>query len=101
VMATQPNSPYAPDMVNEMVSLGASPRGVQSLILAGKVRALRQGRFAVAGEDLRAVALDVLRHRVLVNFHGLSDGVTPDEVVSEVIRRVPTVDGTATRATSP
>jgi len=95
VMATQPNSPYAPDLVNETVSLGASPRGVQSLILAGKVRALRQGRFAVAGEDLRAVAMDVLRHRVLVNFHGMSDGITPDDVVSEVIRQVPSIGDTA------
>jgi len=95
VMATQPNSPYAPALVNDMVSLGASPRGVQSLILAGKVRALRQGRFAVAGEDLRAVAPDVLRHRVLVNFHGLSDGVTPDDVVGEAIRQVSAIGDTA------
>ena len=99
VMATQPNSPYSPKLVNEMVSLGASPRGVQSLILAGKVRALREGRFAVAGEDLRAVALNVLRHRVLVNFHGLSDGVTPDDVVREVIRQVPAV-GETTKSTA-
>lgn len=99
VMATQPNSPYSPSMVNEMVSLGASPRGIQSLILAGKVRALRQGRFAVAGEDLRAVAMDVLRHRVLVNFHALSDGITSDDVVSEVIRKVPSV-GDATKSTT-
>jgi MoxR-like ATPase len=88
VMGTQPGSPYCPSMVNEVVSLGASPRGVQSLILAGKVRALREGRFAVAGEDLRAVAPDVLRHRVLVNFQGLSEGVTPDVVVEEVLKHV-------------
>ena len=86
VMATQPGSPHAPSMVNEIVSLGASPRGVQSLILAGKVRAILQGRFAVAGEDLKAVAADVLRHRVLVNFQGLSDGITPDDVVTEVLK---------------
>jgi MoxR-like ATPase len=101
VMATQPHSDYAPGVVNEMVALGASPRGVQSLILAGKVRALRQGRFAVAGEDLRAVALDVLRHRVLVNFHGLSEGITPDDVVGEVIRQVPSIGETATITASP
>ena len=75
-------------MVNEIVSLGASPRGVQALILAGKVRALREGRFAVAGEDLRAVAPDVLRHRVLVNFQGLSEGINPDNVVTEVLKHV-------------
>ena len=88
VMGTQPGSPYCPSMVNEIVSLGASPRGVQALILAGKVRALREGRFAVAGEDLRAVAVDVLRHRVLVNFQGLSEGVSPDNVVEEVLKHV-------------
>lgn len=86
VMATQPGNKYSSSMVNDVVALGASPRGVQSLILAGKVRALREGRFAVAGEDLRAVAPDVLRHRVLVNFQGMSDGVTPDDVVQEVLK---------------
>ena len=86
VMATQPGTQYASGMVNEMVALGASPRGVQSLILAGKVRSLLQGRFAVAAEDIKAVAPDVLRHRVLVNFQGMSDGVTSDDVVTEVLK---------------
>ncbi|MCG8649762.1 MAG: MoxR family ATPase, partial [Pirellulales bacterium] len=93
VMATQPGNQYAPSIVNEMVSLGASPRGVQSLILAGKVRALLSGRYAVAGEDLRAVAHDVLRHRVLVNFQGLSEGIEPDQVITEVLQHVPSVAG--------
>ena len=86
VMATQPGNQYTPAMVGELVSLGASPRGVQSLILAGKVRALLEGRFAVAGEDLKAVAPDVLRHRILVNFQGLSDGITSDDVITEVLK---------------
>ena len=86
VMATQPGNDYTPAMVSELVSLGASPRGVQALILAGKVRALLEGRFAVAGEDLKAVAPDVLRHRILVNFQGISDGVTTDDIVAEVLK---------------
>ncbi len=86
VMATQPGNEYTPSMVNEVVSLGASPRGVQSLIIGGKVRALLGGRLAVAGEDLKAVAPDVLRHRILVNFQGMSDGITPDDVVQEVLK---------------
>lgn len=86
VMATQPGNQYTRPIVEEAVSLGASPRGVQSLILAGKVRALLEGRFAVAVEDLKAVAMDVLRHRILVNFHGMSDGITSDDVVREVIQ---------------
>lgn len=85
VMATQPGNQYSSKLVEEVVSLGASPRGVQSLILAGKVRALLEGRFAVATEDLKAVAADVLRHRILINFQGMSDGVTPDDIVKEVV----------------
>lgn len=86
VMATQPGNEYTPAMVGELVSLGASPRGVQSLILAGKVRALLEGRFAVSGEDLKAVAPDVLRHRILVNFQGMSDGITSDNIITEVLK---------------
>ena len=86
VMATQPGNEHTAPMVNEVVALGASPRGVQALILAGKVRALLEGRFAVATEDLKAVAHDVLRHRVLVNFQGMSEGVTSDEVIAEVLK---------------
>ena len=86
VMATQPGNEYSASMVNEVVALGASPRGVQALILAGKVRALLEGRYAVATEDLKAVAFDVLRHRVLVNFQGMSDGITSDDVITEVLR---------------
>lgn len=94
VMATQPGSPYAPEIVNQVVALGASPRGVQALILAGKVKALLAGRFAVAGEDLRAVALDVLRHRVLINFQGMSEGITADEIVRQVLQHVPPTGST-------
>ncbi|MEC8556044.1 MAG: MoxR family ATPase [Planctomycetota bacterium] len=86
VMGTQPGTEYAGKLVNEVVALGASPRGVQSLILAGKVRALLEGRFAVAVEDLKAVAADVLRHRVLINFQGMSDGVTTEDIVAEVVK---------------
>jgi MoxR-like ATPase len=89
VMATQPGSEYAPKLVNENVALGSSPRGAQALLLGAKVRALLAGRFAVAVEDVRAVANDALRHRVLVNFRGSSEGVTPDHVVKAVLAAVP------------
>jgi MoxR-like ATPase len=88
VMGTQPGSDYAPKLVNDNVALGSSPRGAQALLLGGKVRALLAGRFAVAAEDVRACAHDVLRHRVLVNFHGQSDGITPDRVVDAVLAHV-------------
>ena len=88
VMGTQPGSGYAPALVNENVALGSSPRGAQALLLGAKVRALLAGRFAVAAEDVRGCAHDVLRHRVLVNFHGTSDGVTTDKVVDAVLAHV-------------
>jgi MoxR-like ATPase len=89
VMATQPGSEYSPGLVNDFVSMGSSPRGAQSLLLAGKVQALLDERFAVSCEDVKAVATPALRHRVLINFHGQSEGITPDQVVAAVLDHVP------------
>ena len=89
VMATQPQSEYAPGIVNQFVTLGSSPRGAQALLLGGKVRALLAGRYAVACEDLSAIAKQVLRHRVLLGFQGRAEGITPDAVVDEVLQAVP------------
>jgi MoxR-like ATPase len=89
VMATQPGSPYAPEKVNACVALGSSPRGAQALLLAAKVKALVRGRFAVSVEDIREIALPVLRHRVLINFHGQSENVTDEAIVREVLAKVP------------
>ncbi len=88
VMGTQPGSPYAPKKVNEYVALGASPRGAQSLLLAAKVRALVAGRFAVSIDDIKHLALPVLRHRLLINFHGQSDRVTDADIVAAVLAAV-------------
>ncbi|MEO6222844.1 MAG: MoxR family ATPase [Vicinamibacterales bacterium] len=88
VMGTQPGSPYAPKQVNEYVALGSSPRGAQSLLLAAKVRALVSGRFAVSVDDVKHVALAVLRHRLLINFHGQSDRVSDKDIVSAVLAAV-------------
>ena len=97
VMATQPGSPYAPAGVNEYVTLGASPRGAQALLLVGKVKALLDGRFAVSLADLNAAAPAVLRHRVMVNFHALSNGITTDTLVDEIVAALSTTaDATAT-----
>jgi len=88
VMATQPGSEYAPAQVNEFVSLGSSPRGAQSLLLGGKVRALLAGRFAVSCDDVRDVAVAALRHRVMVNFHGIAEGITADRLIKTVLAEV-------------
>jgi len=88
VMATQPGSPHAPAAINNAVMLGASPRGAQALMLLGKVRALLGGRFAVSCEDIRDVALPVLRHRVLLSFEGQSERVDPDDLIKAAITSV-------------
>jgi MoxR-like ATPase len=90
VMATQPGRDSSPAMVNENVALGASPRGAQALLLAAKVAALLDGRYAVSTEDVRKVAPACLRHRVMINFHGMAEGFTADQVVGAVLDAVPT-----------
>ena len=88
VVATQPGNALAPSIVNESVALGSSPRGAQGLILGAKVKALLSGRFAVATDDIRSVAHDVLRHRVLVNFAGQADGITADNVIDSILENI-------------
>lgn len=88
VMATQPRSPHAPEIVNRCIELGASPRGVQSLVLMGKVRALIDGRFAVSCQDIRDVAIGVLRHRLILNFEARADRITADELLVKVLGSV-------------
>jgi MoxR-like ATPase len=88
VMATQPNSAHAPAAVNNAVALGSSPRGAQGLLLIGKVRALIGGRFAVSCQDIRDVALPVLRHRILLSFEGQSERVSPDDLIKAAISSV-------------
>jgi len=96
VVATQPGNPLAPEIVNHNVALGSSPRGAQGLILAGKVNALRAGRYAVATADVRAAAHTVLRHRILINFHGQAEGITSDHVVDAVLEQIkPTLESSS------
>jgi len=90
VMATQPGSDNATEMVNKYVRYGSSPRGAQALLLGGKVNALREGRFNVSFEDIRRVALPSLRHRVLLNFEAEADGIGSDEIISDVVANVGT-----------
>jgi MoxR-like ATPase len=73
------------DSVKKYIRYGASPRGMQTLILAGKVRALLEGRYNVAFEDLAAVAMPALRHRIFLQFEAEADGVTADRVIGEIL----------------
>ena len=95
ILATQPGSGYGPEKVDQYVRFGSSPRGAQALILAGKVTALRDARYNVGFDDIRAVARAALRHRVLLNFEAEADGITGDAVIDAILGHVPTVEKAA------
>jgi MoxR-like ATPase len=78
-----------PDFVNEYVGWGAGPRASQYLILAGKARALLKGRYHVSTEDIRQVALPVLRHRIVTNFNAEAEGIKSDSIVQKLIAHIP------------
>jgi MoxR-like ATPase len=75
--------------VGKMVRYGSSPRGAQAVILAAKIRALAEGRFAPSFEDVRRSAAPALRHRVLLNFEGEAEGVTTDALLAEILAALP------------
>jgi MoxR-like ATPase len=80
---------FAPPIVRQWVKWGAGPRAGQALLLGAKARALLDGRSVASLDDIRAVALPVLRHRVLLNFQAEADGIEPDHVVSQLLEAVP------------
>jgi MoxR-like ATPase len=82
-------NPNVPEFVKKYVTWGAGPRAGQNLILGAKARALLQGRAYVAIEDVKAVALPVLRHRVITNYAARADNITPDEVIRKLLQEVP------------
>jgi MoxR-like ATPase len=88
VLATHPKTETAVPISNQYLRFGSSPRGAQSLILAGKVRALSQGRFNVSFEDIQAVAPATLRHRLILNFEAEAEGITTDLIVAQVLTDV-------------
>src|SRR3990172_2316375 len=88
VLATHPDHDGAVPLARKHLLYGASPRGVQALILAAKISALLDGRAAASIEDIQAVALPALRHRVILNFETQAEGVSADEVLGEVMAEV-------------
>ncbi|HEY8076812.1 MAG TPA: MoxR family ATPase [Labilithrix sp.] len=101
VQATHPDGPDAPDMCKRFVRFGASPRGAQSVLLGAKIRSLFEGRFAASIDDVRAVALSCLRHRVLLNFEGEAEGMKTDQVLDAILKGVPETKTGAGRAEAP
>jgi MoxR-like ATPase len=88
VMATHPQWEEAPDITRRYIRYGASPRAAQALVLGAKVLALRAGRFAVSIDDVKSIALPVLRHRVILNFEGEAEGIDADRLLTEVLEAV-------------
>jgi MoxR-like ATPase len=85
VLATHPENPEATPKSKQFMRYGASPRGLQAVILAAKIRALLEGRYAVAIDDIRHVAPPALRHRMIMNFEGEAEGVRTDAIIDEIL----------------
>jgi MoxR-like ATPase len=88
VMATQPDQKEAHESAKRYVRYGSSPRGAQALVECARVLALMNGRFNVSVEDIRNIALSVLRHRIILNFDAHADGKTPDSILNTIISGV-------------
>jgi len=89
---TRRGDPNSPDFVGEFVNWGAGPRASQALVLAGKARALLKGRYHVSTDDIREVALPVLRHRVVMNFNAEAEGMKTDDLIKRLLADVPAQD---------
>jgi len=96
VLATHPKTETAQPIANQYLRFGSSPRGAQTLILAGKVRALAQGRFNVSFEDIQAAALPAMRHRLIPNFEAEAEGITTDHIITQILKDVPKTADTVT-----
>lgn len=85
IASTHPESEYAPEVVKKYVRCGSSPRGAQGIVRAARVRALMEGRYNVAFEDINQMAYPILRHRLLLNFDAISDNKDIDSIIREII----------------
>jgi MoxR-like ATPase len=86
--ATRPNDPASPDFVQNWLAWGAGPRAAQNLILGAKARAILHGRYAATADDVRALALPVLRHRIFTNFNADAEGIDTNEIVRRLLTTV-------------
>ena len=90
VRQTRVGEPGTPEFIQEQLTWGAGPRAVQFLILGAKARALIHGRSHVTIDDIQALALPVLRHRLVLSFTAEGEGITPDDVITRLLRATPT-----------
>lgn len=85
VLRTHPEHPQAPDVIKQYVRFGSSPRGAQALLLSAKIRALKDGRYNAAKDDVAAAALPSLRHRLILNLEGLAENISPDSLIQQLL----------------
>jgi len=90
VMATHPEQIGSPPITKKYVHYGSSPRGAQAVVSTARIRALLSGRYNVSFEDIQSVAYPALRHRIFLNFDAVSDEITPDALIEEIIKEVKT-----------
>ncbi len=90
VRGTRPKDSSAPDFIRELIDWGAGPRAGQFLIQGGKALAAMDGRFSVAIDDIRKIAVPVLRHRISTNFQAQAEGLNNDDVIERLVKHVPT-----------
>ncbi|MCX7841724.1 MAG: MoxR family ATPase [Clostridia bacterium] len=88
VLTTHPESANTPSVTRKYIRFGSSPRGAQAIMSAARIRAILDGRYNVSFEDIKYVAYPALRHRIFLNFEGLSEGITADNVITEIIKEV-------------
>jgi MoxR-like ATPase len=88
-LATVPQGEFAPEATNKFIRFGSSPRGAQALVLAAKIRGLLDGRYHASFEDVQAVALPALRHRIILNFEAEAENISTDKVIQDILAALP------------
>jgi MoxR-like ATPase len=85
ILSTHPESDLSPDYAKKYITYGSSPRGAQAIIKTAKIKAVLEGRYNVSYDDIEFVAYSVLRHRIFINFEGVSEGITVEDMISRLI----------------
>jgi MoxR-like ATPase len=88
-LATIPGGEFSPETANKYVRYGSSPRGAQALVLGSKIRGLLDGRYHASFEDVQAVALPALRHRIILSFEAEAERIDADTIIKEILKSVP------------
>ncbi len=98
VLATHPQGEFAEEMTNQFVRFGGSPRGVQAVVLAAKVRAMLDERYHISFDDLKKSFLPAMRHRIILNFEGQAEGITSDDVLVSIMNHTPVTTAKADKS---